>query len=127
MRRALGASPSRLLNVVAESLVVTCAGASLGLLFALGSVRMVESWAAGIVPRLGEIAIDWAVLLFATGAAAIASMVAAVPAFRIVRAGAAQLRTSSATTPRPAARRVRGALIVTQVALAVVLLRGAGC
>jgi putative ABC transport system permease protein len=127
VRRALGASPSRLLlSVVAESLVVTCAGASLGLLFAVGSVRMVESWAAGIVPRLGEIAIDWAVLLFATTAAAIASMVAAMPAFRIVRAGAAQLRTSSATTARPGDRRVRGALIVTQIALAVVLLAGGG-
>lgn len=125
VRRALGASPSRLLlSVVAEALVVTSAGAALGLLFALGSVRMVESWAAGIVPRLGEIAIDWAVLLFATTAAAIASLLAAVPAFRIVRAGAAQLRTSGATTPRPGDRRVRAALIVTQIALAVVLLAG---
>jgi putative ABC transport system permease protein len=127
VRRALGASPSRLLlSVVAESLVVTGAGAGLGLLFALGSVRMVEKWAAGIVPRLGEIAIDWPVLFFATAAAALASMVAAIPAFRIVRAGAAQLRTSSATTPRPGDRRVRGALIVTQIALAVVLLAGGG-
>lgn len=127
VRRALGASPSRLLlSIVAESLVVTCAGASLGLLFALGSVRMVESWAAGIVPRLGEIAVDWPVLLFATAAAGVASMAAAIPAVRIVRAGSAQLRTGSATTPRPGDRRVRGALIVTQIALAVVLLAGGG-
>jgi predicted permease len=125
VRRALGASPARLLlSVVAESVVVTCAGGSLGLLFALGSVRMVESWAAGIVPRLGEISIDWTVLLFATAAAALASMAAAVPAFRIVRAGAAQLRTSSAITPRPGDRRVRGVLVGAQIALAVVLLAG---
>ena len=125
VRRALGASPSRLLlSVVAEALVVTAAGAVVGLLFALASGRMVESWAAGIVPRLGEIAIDWTVLLFATTAAAIASLLAAVPAFRIVRAGAAQLRTSGATTQRPGDRRVRAALIVTQITLAVVLLAG---
>ena len=122
VRRALGASPSRLaLSVFSESVVIAAAGAGLGLLLAAIAVRLLEQWAAGIVPRLGAIRMDWIVVLFACGIAAVSALLGAAPAFRALGDGAVNLRSSGAG-PRGPAGRIRGTLIVIQVALAVVLL-----
>jgi putative ABC transport system permease protein len=124
VRRALGASPGRLLaSVISESLLISFAGAALGVGIAVASVRLVARWAAGIIPRLAEIGIDWIVLLFATTVAIVAALLAAVPAFRSLRAGSTNLRVQTMGS-RPADRRIRGALVVVQIALAVVLLAG---
>ena len=125
VQRALGASPMRLFSsVVSESLLIAFAGAALGIGFAVGSVRLLSRWAAGIIPRLGDIGVDWVVLLFASAVAAAAALVAALPAIRALGAGTENLR--SHTSARIGDRRIRGALIVTQIALAVVLLAGGG-
>jgi putative ABC transport system permease protein len=122
VRRALGASPFRLVaSVLSESIVIAVAGAALGTLLAVTAVGLIERWAVGIIPRLGEIRIDRVVLLFACAIAALSSILGAAPAFRALTAGAVSLRASGAG-PRGPGGRMRGALIVIQVALAVVLL-----
>src|SRR4029079_8422776 len=74
VRRALGASPGRLvMSVFSESAIIAVAGAAMGLLLAAAATRAVEQWGAGIIPRLGEIRIDWTVLIFACALAALAS------------------------------------------------------
>ena len=126
VRRALGASPVRLMTgVVSESVLVTGAGSIAGMLLAVLAVRLVARWAAGILPRLSELAVDWRVLLFAVASAAAASALAALPALRAVGGGAEQLREGGPTM-RAGSRRLRGTLVVTQIALAVTLLSGGG-
>ena len=123
VRRALGASPRTLLvSVAAESLLVTSAGAILGILIAFGSVRLVTRWAAGIIPRLAEIQVDWVTLGFALATTAVAALLSAVPAFRTAGRSSASLRVAGSGARID--RRTRGALIVVQIALAVVLLAG---
>jgi predicted permease len=124
VRRALGASPRRLAaSVLAESLLVAGIGTIAGLLLATLAVRAFSRLAEGLVPRLGSVSIDWRVWLFAAASAALASVAGALPALKAVRAGPPALRASG-TGSRGLDRRVRGALVVTQIALAVVLLAG---
>jgi predicted permease len=126
VRRALGASSAQLLaSVVSESLVITSVGATLGVAIAAVAVRLLERWAAGSVPRLADIHLDWRVLAFAVASTAVASIVSAAPAFRAARRATAGLRAQAAGTSR-LDRRTRGALIVAQIALAVVLLASGG-
>src|SRR5258708_4555369 len=122
VRRALGASPGRLMmSVLSESILIAAAGAGVGLLFAVTAVRVVERWATGIVPRLADIRIDWVIFAFACAITALSSILGAAPAFRALQTGAVSLRASGAG-PRGRGNRVRGALIVIQIGLAVVLL-----
>jgi predicted permease len=122
VRRALGASPARLvLSVLSESIVIAVVGTAFGMLLAVAAVGLVERWATGIVPRLADIRLDWVTLGFACAIAAISAILGAAPAFRAVRAGAISLRSSGAG-PRTAGNWTRSSLIVIQVALAVVLL-----
>lgn len=122
VRRALGASPGRLMmSVLSESAAIAVAGAALGVLLAAVAVRVVERWAAGVLPRLGEISLDWVALLFACAIAALASVLGALPALRAVRAGGVSLRAGGAVSSGGGVW-TRSALIVIQIALAVVLL-----
>ena len=125
VRRALGASPRQLVaSVLAESIVVTGAGSLVALGIATLAVRLVRRWGEGLLPRLTDIRIDANVLAFAAGATAIAALLSALPAFRSLRTPAAQdLRLSGGGGIR-VERRLRGALVVIQIALAVVLLAG---
>jgi putative ABC transport system permease protein len=125
VRRALGASPSRLVvSVLSESILIAGVGTALGLVLALTAVRLVQQWATGIIPRRGDIHLDWVSFIFACGIAGLSSILAAAPAFGALQRGALSLRTSGADTRSPGGR-VRGSLIVIQVALAVVLLTSA--
>jgi putative ABC transport system permease protein len=126
VRRALGATLAQLLaSILSEAVVITAAGSVLGILLALGALRLLQGWAAGIVPRLGDIHVDWTVLVFASVFTALASFLSAVPAFRAVRRATPALRASAAGANR-LDRRTRGALIALQIAAAVVLLAGGG-
>ena len=126
VRRALGASPRQLvISILSEAIAITVAGALLGVGVALAAVRLMARWATGVVPRLGDIRIDWTVLVFAIVVTAVASMLSALPAFRAVRRATPALRATGAGTTR-LDRRTRAALIVIQIAAAVVLLAGGG-
>jgi predicted permease len=128
IRRAIGAGRARLVRQqVTECLVFAALGATVALALAwtlmrvIANVRLVSS-----MPPLGDVPLDWRVLLFTLGCTvlttALFGMVPAVVSTRAVpqaalRAGA--LRTHAGT-------RLRGALMVAQMALSLVLLVGAG-
>jgi predicted permease len=123
--RAIGASPSRLLlTVVSEALLIAGAGTALGVLLATAGVSRIRTWAAGILPRLAEVSLDWTVLLFACAIAALSAVLGAVPAIRMLGPGDVGLREASSAGP--VAARTRTALVIGQIALAVVLLAGGG-
>jgi putative ABC transport system permease protein len=131
VRSALGASVSRLTRqFLVESAVLTGAGVLVGLVLALAGLKLLLALAPGSIPRVGAVAIDARVLgvtlLLATLVGVTFGM---VPAIQARRRGsnlglqAAGARGASAGREHG---RFRSALVVVELALAVVLMAGAG-
>jgi putative ABC transport system permease protein len=120
-RIALGADRHRLLaQFVTEGLLLSAAGAVPGLALAIAGTRALVKAAADVLPRAGEIALDWRVFSFALVLCAATGIVFGVaPA---LTAG----RRSAARQTRGVSISARDGLIVVQVALAFILLAGAG-
>ncbi|HEU4631609.1 MAG TPA: ABC transporter permease [Gemmatimonadaceae bacterium] len=131
MRRALGASRGALLaDLLPEALLLAGAGGALGLALAVAGGQVLRSLHGTVdIPRLAEVGVDATVLAVAIAATALAALVvSAIPA---LRAGTTELSATlmeggrSATAGRRR-HRARQALVVAQVALALVLVAGAG-
>ena len=128
VRAALGAGVARLRRLLlVENLLLTLAGAALGLLIAVGGVRLLTSLAERYSPRAGEIRLDGTVLgftlLLSVAVALLLAFLGALPrdgAFASWIAGANRVSGSLKK------HRLQRALVVVQVAVSVVLLAGAG-
>jgi predicted permease len=127
VRTALGAGRRRLLaQFVAEGLVLLALGGGFGLLIARAGVRALTAAYPESVPRVAGIGIDPAVLGFTLLISAITGVIFALAPLRYLsdHVGGRLLNDRTpATTTRP---RVRRALVAGEVALAVVLVVGAG-
>ncbi len=129
VRTALGARRGRLVRqLLTEAIVLGVSGGALGLALAYAATRALVAADPADIPRLGEIALDWSVVLFTLVVSLLASVVlGALPALQATRRFASGLRPGHrGGTPDRNAQRLRAGLIVTEVALAVVLLAGAG-
>ncbi len=130
IRRALGAAPKRLLvQMLTESVLLGLAGAALGLLFALWTADALPSFFPPDQARLLDASVDTAVLLYTLALALVASILfGTAPALSALRPAAADLLhgTSGRATEGRAGSRLRSALVVVQVSLALVLLVSAG-
>jgi putative ABC transport system permease protein len=128
LRAALGAGRRRIARqLLTESALLSAGGAVLGVLFAVVAVRAIATLAPVELPRLEHVAVDGRVLLF-TAAIAILTGLAfgMLPAWR---GAAADARQSLAIDGRGSVggySRGRAALVVVDLALAMVLLAGAG-
>ena len=130
VRAALGATRWQLARgLLAESLVLSIAGTALGVLVALWGVELLRASLPPSLPRLNDVGVDLRVLL-AAAAAALATGVAfgIMPAWQISRPRlATALREGGRSGHAGLARqRARTVLLVAEVALAMVLLVGAG-
>ncbi len=129
VRAALGAGRAQLIRqVLAESLVLSAVGGVLGLLVAWAGVRFVHALPQGSLPRMQDVRLDAGVLLFAAVTSIIVAIVfALVPALQASRAGLRDtIQAFSGVTSGSSSNRLLGALVVIEVALALVLLVGAG-
>ncbi len=130
IRSALGASRGRIAyELLAESLVLGIIGGIVGLGFAYGGLRALVALAPGNLPRLDDIAIDPAVLVFTLAISLLAGLLfGAIPILRYAGPHVADgLRGSGRTASASRQRhRARNTLVVVQVALALVLLVSAG-
>jgi len=130
VRAAIGAGTGRLLGqFVAEGILLSLAGAVLGVLLAFGGLRLLAATNAGSIPRAGEIAIDWQVLLFTLGVSLTTGMVFGLAPIMHMRPGMLNEILKSAvgrTTAGAAANRFRAVLVIGELALALVLLIGSG-
>jgi putative ABC transport system permease protein len=127
VRAALGASRGRLVRqLLAEAAVLWMVGAAGGLLIARWALEAVRTLAPASLPRLGELALPPAAVAAAL-ALSLAVMLAAAAAPALVTAGDGTGRLQAASRSVAASRRsLRGALVVSEVALSLVLLAGAG-
>ena len=129
VRAALGAGTSRLRRLLlVENLVLATMGAVLGLLLALGGVRLLISLAERYSPRANEIQLDGAVLAFTL---TLTVLVAILLSFAPSLAKEGALGTLVAAGVNRATgglkrQRLQRGLVVAQIAVSVVLLTGAG-
>jgi putative ABC transport system permease protein len=129
VRGALGAGTWEISQpILAESLVLSVLGGILGLLVSVGGLRLLAALPEVRLPRAELIQLDAGVLLFTTAVSlAVGLAFGLLPAFHASRARLREALTESAgATPSLYARRVLGALVVAEVAMALVLLVGAG-
>lgn len=129
VRVALGAGRFQLVRqVLAESLLLSTVGGALGLFVAWAGVRIVHALPEGSLPRMQEVRLDGGVLLFALFVSTVvAFLFGLVPALQASRAGLRDtMNAFSGTSRGSAAHRLLSALVVVEVALALVLLIGAG-
>ena len=130
VRSALGAGRGRVTRFyLAESAVLGVVGALLGVALAAAIVRVVRALDPGTLPRLEEVSINAPVLAFALAAALVCTL--AFGSFPALRMHAENLAAALKDGGRGAAggrsrNRVRHALVMAQVALAMVLLVGSG-
>jgi predicted permease len=134
IRTALGAGWTRLVRqLLTESVLLAAIGGAAGLLVAYGSLRVVRAINPGNIPRLEEISINGSVLAFTFGVALVTGILFGLaPAWRAVKL---DLNTSlkaggrsgqSTGGLRVTRHQLRGLLVVTELALSLMLLVGAG-
>jgi len=129
IRTALGAGPSRLIRqLLTESVLLALLGAAAGLLLAAwGTGLLVQALPAG-TPRLDQVRLDGMVLVFTLVVATLTGIVfGLVPALRAARPDLVSELTETARGSGGLRRRKLGAaMIVTEIAVALVLLVSAG-
>ncbi|HMA03613.1 MAG: ABC transporter permease [Gemmatimonas sp.] len=131
VRGALGSGVAGIIaQCLSESLVLAAAGGLVGVLFAIVGVSWAAGWADKMnVPRLEQVSIDGRVLAFALGVCAVSTLlVSLIPLLRASRVPIAMVLRESGrgSTVGAERQRTRSALVVAQVALALVLVTGAG-
>ena len=130
VRVALGAGRGRLiLQLLTESLLLAGIGGVLGLGIATWSLELVPALAGDSLPRATTIGVDLRALAFTAGAVLLTALLFGLaPAWQIARSALADsLRASSRSTgAAPGTHTLRAGLVVGEVALAFVLLVGAG-
>jgi predicted permease len=129
IRSAVGASRSRILRqMITETTMLSMIGGLLGIAIAYASIRPLISFAERFTPRAHEITIDSRVLLFSFALSLLTGILfGSIPAIVSPMNLADPLKqgSSKGITPK-SRRRLRNALVVTQVALSLALLVGAG-
>jgi putative ABC transport system permease protein len=129
VRAALGAGRTRLLRqFLAESLTMALLGGALGLLLAWWGVRAMVRFGPAGIPRLETLSLDWRVA-FVTLAVSLATgiLFGLAPALQASGTDAAEtLKEGGRSSSGGARQRVRGLLVISEFALSLMLLIGAG-
>ncbi len=127
VRAALGAGVTRLVRqALAESFLLSAVGGMLGVGLAWALIKVFPRFAPRGFPRLDEVTLDARVLAVTVAVAMTAGLLSALaPAWRASRARATALHDGDRRSTGSSARRLRGALLVAEAALAVMLLVGA--
>jgi predicted permease len=126
VRLALGATAAALLRqAILESLILSASGGVLGLTMAAVALRLGKSMLPESLPRIAEIGLNWSVVGFALALGVVTGLVCGlIPAFAALRTNVnANLKEGGRTGSEGGGHaRLRSTLVVTEVAIALVLL-----
>jgi predicted permease len=125
---ALGASQGRVIRqLLTESIVLAGLGGALGLLFAFWGTKAVLGTLPGALPRANEVSLDSRVLLFALALSLFAGIIFGLaPALKTSRVNLEEILKESGRGLSGARHRLQGVFVAVEVAMALVLLVGAG-
>lgn len=128
IRAALGASPTRIVRqVLTESLLLAGMGCVLGLVLAVWSTKAVIRTLPAALPRATEVTLDGRVLLFTFCVSLFAGIVFGLaPAIRISRVSLQDVLKKTGRGSSGSRHRLQGIFVAAEVAMAFVLLVGAG-
>ncbi|MGH9203724.1 MAG: FtsX-like permease family protein, partial [Vicinamibacterales bacterium] len=125
MRAALGASRGRIArSLLSESVLLALGGGALGVALAQAAIAMLRTIAPAELPRVDEIGIDVTVLLFTLGISILSGGLFGL--FAVLKFGAPSATAikdgGRSASDAPGRHRTRNALVVSQIALALMLL-----
>src|SRR3989454_1814575 len=130
VRLALGARAATLLRqAILESTVLSIAGGAIGLALAAVALRVGVSLLPQTLPRINEIGLDWPVMLFALGLALLTGLLCGLaPAFAAMRTSVNEALKEGGRTGTSGSghARLRSALVVAEIAVALTLLTASG-
>jgi len=128
IRASLGATRSRVVRqLLAESALLAGAGGALGLLLAVWGTRAVLTLLPTAIPRAADVGVDTNVLLFALGASLVAGLLFGLaPALKTSRVDLHEVLKESGRGGSGTRHRMQRVFVAVEVALAFVLLVGAG-
>jgi len=129
LRNSLGATRGRIVQqLLTEAAFLSMLGGALGLALAAGAITLVHAWPWPGIYRLEEASLDPLAVLFTIGLSiATTVLFGLAPALRLARQDQhGELKGSGRVAGTARATRIRSGLVIAEVALAVVLLVGAG-
>jgi predicted permease len=129
IRTSLGAARSRIVRqLITESVVIAFIGGGFGLALAKVGLLFLKSTLPADTPRLHEATIDWRVLVFTAVLAMVTGIIAGLaPALQCSRTELVEsLKTGSRGSSSSSSRRLRGALVISELGLGVLLVSSAG-
>ena len=129
IRMALGASRSRIASqLLTESVLLSLAGGLVGLLLASWGMKLLVAYGPADVPRLHDVSLDRYVLFFTFGVATLTGVLFGLaPALNVSKPDPGNMLKETGRGAAHGARNwMRSALIVSEVALSLMLLVGAG-
>src|SRR3989442_156681 len=116
-------------QAIVESMVLSIAGGAIGLSLAAVALRVSISRLPQTLPRVNEIGLDWPVMLFALGLALLTGFVCGLaPAFAAIRTSVNETLKEGGRTGTSGSghARLRSALVVAEIAVALTLLTASG-
>jgi putative ABC transport system permease protein len=130
VRRALGADRFRLIQqFLTESILLALAGGLLGSLLALWGVEFLVRLSPRNIPRLDEVHLNWKVFLFTLGISVLTGIIfGLIPALHSTNPNLTEALKEGGRSSTESVRgaRLRNALVIAEIAIALVLLVGAG-
>lgn len=130
IRLAIGASRGRLIRqLLTENILLALAGGSLGLFISLPAMKAILAISPNAIPRSGEIDMDVSVLLFSLLISVLSGVLfGLIPALQVAKGSFTEELKGSGKGASDGSRKtgMRNLLILTEVALSLVLLIGAG-
>jgi putative ABC transport system permease protein len=129
IRGALGASRSRVVRLLlTESVLLAMVGGAVGLLLAIWGLDLLVSLKPANLPRLAEIGVNRTVFLFTAAVSVFTGVLFGLaPAWQVSKSDLNEgLKESGRGSDGPRRHRIRALLVISEVALSIVLLIGAG-